>query len=74
MRVAVDAFGKTGVARETTRPGFTTSVDRWIRGYNLAPDNRLLVIHDVPSEFPPLCQINVVVNWFTDSERQVPVS
>ena len=73
MEVPVDAEGNPGTARELINSGFATASDMWTRGYSIAPDGRMLVIQNIQPDQPPTSQIHVVVNWFSDLKRLVPV-
>jgi len=42
-------------------------------GYDVAPDGRFLMVEPLEPE-QPATAIDVVINWFDDVQRRVPVS
>ena len=70
--VRVDANGRPGEVRSVL-PAFRAYSDMWTRGYSVARDGRVLAIHELPAAPARQAQIRVVVNWFTELKRLVPV-
>ncbi len=73
MEVTVDQEGNTSNPRQVLTTNLPTFPDATSRGYSIAPDGRFLIIHDLPSQHPPGTEIDVVVNWFTELKRLVPM-
>jgi hypothetical protein len=74
MELVVDATGQpAGQPHALTGAGFVPLRDIWTRSYSIAPDGRVLTIHDLPDAPRPFPTINVVVNWFTELNRLAPV-
>jgi serine/threonine protein kinase len=73
MEVPVDNDGNAGVPRQRIARDFTfKSGDYWTRNYSVTNDGRFLVIRNVagPVGRP---EIRIIVNWFSDLNRLVPI-
>ncbi len=73
MEVPVDAAGNSGTPRALFHSGFSVESDVWTRGYSVAPGGRFLVIHEIQPDQPVSSRIQVIVGWFSELKRLVPV-
>jgi hypothetical protein len=73
MEVPADATGNTGTPRALFHSGISVNGDVWTRGYSVAPDGRFLVIHEIQADQPVSSRIQVVIGWFSELKRLVPV-
>lgn len=71
----VDSNGNFSVPAELFKGDFSgDGGDAW-PSYGVAPDGRFLMMHDVevPNQPEATQQINIIVNWFEELKRLVPV-
>jgi Tol biopolymer transport system component len=73
MGIKVDNKANTGAPHRVLTTNVPLFPDATSRGYSVARDRRILILHDVPNQSMAGSEIEVVVNWFTDLERLLPV-
>jgi len=73
MEVMVDKKGTAGAPHRLLTANVPLFPDATSRGFTVARDRRILILHDAPNQSLVGTEINVVVNWFTELKRLLPV-
>ena len=73
METKVDKKGNTGAPHRVLTASVPMFPDATSRGYSVARDRRILILHDAPNQSLVGSEIDVVVNWFTELKRLLPV-